>query len=225
MNNEIAIAVLTPSTGICRIEYSQALSRLIGYFAQTPIEENKSQTITTDAILGSGIAENYQRMVIKYLNDKEHYWTHFLSIEDDMSFPPDALHKLARHKKAIVGANYSVNKGKPLRFTAANTDRTVLTKEDSEGLEEVSLLPQGFTLVAREVYESIPKPWFLMGYSPVSGNYVYQDYYFSEKARQAGYKLYVDHDLSKQIIHIGTRYYTWRDALEDELQNQESEDK
>jgi hypothetical protein len=186
------------------------------YFAQVPIfEECKYQNLVPDSVEGSGIAENYERMVTKYLEDKEIYWTHFLSVEDDMSFPFDALHQLARHKKEIVGVNYSTNKGHTQRFTAVGLDGRMVTNEDSTGLEEASLIPQGFTLVSREVYEALPHPWFLMGYNPEHKQYVYQDYYFSVQARKAGFKLWIDHDLSKQMIHTGPKGYTYKDALTD----------
>lgn len=215
-----SVAVLTPSTGMCRMGYAHSLARLAMYFAKVQVFEGvEHQNLTVDSVEGSGIAENYERMVTKHLVNKQIHWTHFLSIEDDMCFAPDCLHLLARHKLPIVGANYSVNKGSPLRFTAVGMGLTrCLTSEKSTGLQEVSLLPQGFTLVAREVYETIPRPWFLMGYSPKTGAYVYQDYYFSNQATKHGFKLYVDHDVSKKLGHVGPKLYGWQDALKDELE-------
>lgn len=202
--------------------YAQSLAKLCMYFAQVQVFPGvKKQNLITDAVEGSGIAENYERMVTKYLADKRIHWTHFLSIEDDMGFAPDCLHILARRKLPIVGANYSTNKGSPLRFTAAGRKDRVLVTQESTGTERVSLLPQGFTLVAREVYESMPKPWFLMGYSRASGNYVYQDYFFSEQAKKAGYELYVDYDVSKRLYHVGPHNYTWEDALSYELKTKD----
>lgn len=209
------VAILTPTTGICRMGYAQSLARLVSYFAQVRIfDDCPTQTLVTDAVEGSGIAENYENMIIRYLDDKETHWTHFLSIEDDMIFSPDNLHRLAKHKLPIVGGNYSTNKGSVLRFTASNINGRVVTYKESKGLEEVDQLPQGFTLVAREVYEKMPHPWYLMGYNMGSGNYIYQDGYFSEQARTLGYKLYVDHDVSKLLWHIGTKAYSYEDALE-----------
>ena len=216
-DRRFTVAVLTPTSGVCRMGYAQSLARLVMYFAQIRIFEDCAiQTMCPDAVEGSGIAENYERMVTKCLADKKTNYTHFLSIEDDMSFAPDCLHILARRELDIVGANYSTNKGSPLRFTAAGLTGRVLTTSKSKGVEEVSLLPQGFTLVSRRVYETMPKPWFLMGYCPASGNYVYQDYYFSEQARKHDFKLYVDHDVSKRIHHIGPKNYSWKDALRSE---------
>lgn len=208
--SQFNVAVLTPSTGVCRMEYAQSLARLVAYFAQNRVrEECPEQHLITWSIMGSGIAANYEQMVRHFLGDAEIHWTHFLSIEDDMMFPWDGLHRLASHREAIVGANYSTNKGDPLRFTAAPVDpsKRLLTTAESIGIEEVGLLPQGFTLVAREVYEALEPPWYATGM---------QDYRFSRLAREAGFRLYVDHDVSKQIKHIGPHLYSYEDALRDE---------
>lgn len=209
------VICLTPTTGICRMEYAQSLAQMVAYFASVRVFEHEpNQALWTDAVAGSGIAQNYERMVVRNLERTDPKWTHFLSVEDDMGFPPDALHRLLRHNLPIVGANYSTNKGKKQRFTAAGFGKQCVTREGSTGVEEVSLLPQGLTLVAREVYETLPRPWFLMGHNPDTGEYVYQDYYFSELAKHHGFKLYVDHDLSKQMIHVGPKQYTYQDVEE-----------
>jgi hypothetical protein len=208
--SEFRVAILTPSTGICRVEYAQSLAKLVGYFSQVRVyEECDQQMLVTDSIVGSGIGVNYENMVRKWLND-DRGWTHFLSFEDDMMVPADALHRLASHRLPIVGANYSTNKGARQFFTAGLCGKRFVTDEDSTGIEEVDLIPQGFTLVAREVYETIPQPWYVGGYM--------QDYYFSERARTHGFKIYVDHDVSKETMHIGPHVYTYRDALADSQQ-------
>lgn len=208
------VAVLTPTTGICRMGYAQSMIRLAMYFSQARIfDDEPTQCFIPDSIEGSGIGANYEQMVLKRLEDKEIHWTHFLSVEDDMCFPHDALHRLAKWKVPIVGANYSTNKGEKQKFTSMglNNQRCV-TSEDSTGLEEVRILPQGFTLVAREVYEKLERPWYLSGYCTESGAHTFPDQYFSEKAAAAGFKLYVDHDISKEIIHVGVHNYTFRDV-------------
>lgn len=217
---EFAVAVITPSTGICRMEYAQSLARLIGYFSQHKIfEDCDEQVITTDSVLGSIIGGNYEELVLRYLNDTNVHWTHFLSVEDDMGFAPECLEVLARHELPIVGANYSVNKGYPLRFTASQGNNFVETREESTGLEEVYFIPQGFTLVERSVFEKIDKPWFLNGYNAISGKYIAQDYYFSEQARRCGFKLFIDHDVSKRVFHVGPHLYTWADVIAQGVKN------
>src|SRR5512139_3641519 len=76
--SEFRVAILTPSTGICRVEYAQSLAHLVGYFAQVRVyPECEHQYLVTDSIIGSGIGANYETMVQKWLDD-ERGWTHFI---------------------------------------------------------------------------------------------------------------------------------------------------
>ena len=213
----LSVVAITPSTGLCRLEYAQSLAHLVGYFATVRVfDDQPRQNLRTDGIMGSGIGSNYDELIDKYLADDAIHWTHFLSIEDDMGFLPDSLHRLLRWDVDIVGANYSVNKGWPLWFTARKNGEDLQTTDDSEGLEEVDFLPQGFTVVKRVVYEKVLRPRFLNGYSEASGKYVSQDYVFCEAAKRAGFRLYVDHDVSKGVRHVGSRSYTYHDAVRSE---------
>lgn len=208
------VAVLTPSTGICRMGYAQSLARLAMYFAQNRIfEDEPVQSFIVDSIEGSGISENYARLISKYLADGDGIrWTHIFCIEDDMSFRADLLHTMARRKLPIVAANYTTNKGDPIRWVSVGLDgKSIVTNSKSSGLEEALYIAQGATLIAREVFETMGKPWFLMGYDPDRDQYVHQDYYFSQRARDCGFKLFVDHDASKLIRHTGPKNYSWED--------------
>ena len=208
--------ILTPTTGNCRIEYAQSLARLIMYFAQVQVFEGEAeQALYPDAVSGSGISENYERMVERHLENTDPRWTHFLSLEDDMGFPPDALHRLARHRLDIVGANYPTNKGPRQKFTAVGMAGRCETRENSTGLEEAKLMPQGVTLIRREVFEAMPRPWFLVGWNQERRQHVHQDYYFSNEARKHGFRIWVDHDLSKDVTHVGPYNYTYRDVPEE----------
>lgn len=202
---EFNLAVLTPTLGTCKMDYAQSLVRLVMYFIQNEIFPGIRQRISTSSESGTSIAENYERLVSRYINDTNIYWTHFLTIEDDMGFPPHALHTIARRKVPVIGANYITKSLKPQFLTKT------ITSEKSMGIERVSFLPQGFTLVERKVYESIPKPWFMTCYNIEINQYVHQDYFFSKLIDSNGFPMYVDHDISKEIYHIGSKNYTWKD--------------
>lgn len=209
---EMRVAIITPSTGICRMSYAQSLARLVMYFSQVQVYEGvETQYLTVDAIEGSGIGANYHTMVKRLLSDTNANWTHILSIEDDMGFSPDILHTLARRKLPIVGCTYKTNKGWPVRWTAIDKDGNPLgTDKDKTGVEEAYVIPQGMTLVEREVFEKTPKPWFMQGYDHESDTYTFvQDYYFCIQAKKAGFSCYVDHDASKKLWHTGVKLYHW----------------
>jgi hypothetical protein len=195
------------------------------YFGHERVfEDQERQYLMPDGVSGSGIGANYDNLVERYLADEEIHWTHFLCMEDDMWARHDCLHILARRELDVVGANYSTNKGKPQRFTAMKDNETVLTYPESTGVEEVDYIAQGFTLIRREVFEAVERPRFPAGFNLHTDTYVSQDYVFSTKARDAGFKLYVDHDVSKLVSHEGPYKYTYEDALRDELEKRKQKE-
>jgi hypothetical protein len=137
-----------------------------------------------------------------------------LFLDSDMRFPPDLLAKLLTHDKPMVGVNYP-SRVQPFNYIAIKRlavgleDRgeLLVTGPDSTGLEQVEALGFGAVLVRRDVLEAVqesvgtqPSWWFewterdtLMG----------EDVYFCREAARAGFEIFVDHDMSKRMFHIG----------------------
>ena len=63
-------------------------------------------------------------------------------------------------------------------------------------------------LIDAEVIRGIEKPYFYFEQLP-NHKILGEDIYFCIKASDAGYRTYVDHDLSKEIKHIGSYQYGW----------------
>lgn len=129
-----------------------------------------------------------------------------LWIDSDMRFPKDALDRLLKHDKPIVGCNYATRKI-PVRPTAFRElgGQPVLchTRANSTGLEEVAGMGMGFMLTNAEVFHKTPKPWFQFLYSTANDRYHGEDLFFLSRAAEQGFNAYVDHDLSKDIGHVG----------------------
>lgn len=121
--------------------------------------------------------------------------SHILFIDNDMRFPPDTAQRLLSHKKDIVGINCPQ--------TRAN--KLALKTSKKKGLEKVKVIGFGVTLIRTEVFLKVQEPWFATPYDGM--RFVGEDLFFSRKAREAGYTIYVDHDLSKEIRHCGTYEY------------------
>jgi hypothetical protein len=58
-------------------------------------------------------------------------------------------------------------------------------------------------LIDVEVFKQIPKPWFMLDYMPEIDDFVGEDWYFCSLLEKAGIPIYVDHDASKRVGHIG----------------------
>ena len=162
--------------------------------------------------MGSEVAMQRQQLVDQVL---ETSCTHVMWIDSDMKFPVDTLNILLSHKKDIVAGNYStrVPPYRPVAFTNENDlDSRAYT---GTGLQQVFAVGSGMMLVKREVYENISRPHYMIEYSEDYTSLVGEDIYFCKTANKYGYKVFVDHDLSDRIAHIGTRAFTVKDDCND----------
>jgi hypothetical protein len=170
--------------------------------------------------VGTLIEQSREQLSIKALDWGADYIVWF---DSDMRFPKDVISELVKHDKDIVGCNYPTRKWPQIEPTAFWDDlhqTRVYTKEKSTGLEEVASLGFGCIAIKSGVFDTIQEPWFLVPWSrEMMEHDCGEDIYFCRKARDAGIKVYIDHDLSKKVCHIGQREYTYKDVHGDhELQ-------
>ena len=144
--------------------------------------------------------------------------THILWLDTDMKFPKDSCMRLLAHNVPVVGINYC-HRGLPYEFVAikkvglelGQASEKLQTKRDSTGLEECEALGFGMVLMRTDILSCLPsldeKPWF--GFDFIGGRkQVGEDVRFCKFLTDAGHKLYVDHDLSRECAHIGEAEYT-----------------
>lgn len=139
---------------------------------------------------------------------------YILWVDADMRFPRDALMRLLRHNKDVVGINYA-KRGLPAEFVATKhidwaedeESEKCKTLSDSTGLEKVDALGFGLVLMKTHVFNRIAdeRPWFW--YEMKDYGHVGEDVYFCKLLQDAGIDIYVDHDLSKDCTHIGSFEY------------------
>jgi len=124
----------------------------------------------------------------------ESLFSHILFIDSDMRFPEDTVMRLLAHGKEIVGAN--------CKQRQADLTTTGIDSEGKTGLEEVEKIGFGVTLIDTRVFTKIAEPWFA---TPFDGEqFVGEDIFFCHKAKEAGLQIFVDHDLSKEVGHVGS---------------------
>jgi hypothetical protein len=66
----------------------------------------------------------------------------------------------------------------------------------------------GVMLIKASVFKKIEFPYFYFEQLP-NEKLLGEDIYFCVKAKDAGIETYVDHDLSKEIGHVGNYTYGW----------------
>lgn len=134
--------------------------------------------------------------------------THVLFVDSDQTFPPQLVHCLARHGKPVVACNVAV-KTLPSQPTARVKSETwwggdvVYTKPESKGLQQVWRIGCGVMLIDVEVFKTLPKPWFQLKYMPEIDDFMGEDWWFCGLLEAAGVPIYIDHDASKRVGHIG----------------------
>lgn len=134
----------------------------------------------------------------------EHGAEWFLFVDCDMVMPGDALKRLMAHDLDIVGADYRsrIAPYAPIGRPAA------ATAQPDTGLAEREWLGLGLILVRRRVLETLEAPWFVRVYR--KDGFATEDVYFCTRARSAGFKIWCDMDLTREVSHIGEITVPWQ---------------
>jgi hypothetical protein len=203
------VAILFPTRGTNCTEFTMALADLMG-FTGTQLVSQRMLDLTLANTEGTYIASNRQDLAEYAMQVGADY---ILWLDDDMEFPRDALMRLWLHNESIVGANYTTRKMPVIPLAILDFDDEgkevprLLTTEKSRGLQQVAALGFGCLLMHTDVLKRIEPPWFENYWRRDLHRWVGEDIDFFRKVRAAGIKVYVDHDLSKEIGHVGKITY------------------
>jgi len=146
--------------------------------------------------------------------------SHLLWIDSDMSFPADMLLRFLQRDEKIIGIN-AVTRRPPHLSCAQYADGSfVKTTRDSVGLEKVARTGFGVLWAAAEVFAGMTKPYFSFSWDEGLQDFRGEDMYFFDKANELGFEAYIDHNLSKEIMHFGSLGFNplMMDAGSEEIQ-------
>lgn len=203
------LAILLPSRDILHTAFAYDLARLTAYWSAKHVPKGGRLHLFNS--MGTLICDQRQNLIIEALNAKADY---VLWLDSDHRFPKDLVDRLHAHGKEIVAANYSTRRvpAKPVAFANDRCDELVYTHADSTGLEEVAAVGMGAMLESTEVYKKLGLPFFTIGYSQAAGDFFGEDVFHCRKAREAGFKVHIDHDVSKEVRHIGSFEFSYEHA-------------
>jgi hypothetical protein len=135
-------------------------------------------------------------------------------IDDDMSFTPNVVKRLLRSRDLPIVAANATKRVYPIKFMSLDFEgKEVPTTADTVGLQEVMMTGNAMILIRTEVFQNLEKPWFAFPYYPKQDMWETEDYYFNRKATEKGYPIVIDHDASKELIHIGAHHFIYDDRF------------
>ncbi len=187
------VAIVVPSMAMVHMRFAMALAGVVAESARYAVLDIINPR-------GGVTAANRNQGVLRALKLDADY---VLFLDSDMSFPSNTLVRLLAARKDIVGANY-VARGPGHRSLVIPKGNV---KTTAAGVVEVDKLPTGIMLIRTEVFKKLKKPWFI--YPAFEEDIGTEDYPFCDAAREAGYQIYCDIDLSLEVVHWGDMGFRW----------------
>lgn len=215
MNPKVAICV--PTVGTCDAFFAKDLAQMVGTHAGRWIGE--MHLIFRQGSLLTRVREN---CVLHALQDEE--VTHILFLDSDMRFPPDTIERLLKHEKPVVAANCSkrVRPCEPTAFVLADRETGAIEKvypdPKYKGLQRVIGVGTAVMMIERSVFEKLERPWFDTPWLKNKDgglSLLNEDAYFCGACDAKDIPIYIDHDLSWDVRHIGDHEYSMQDTLDD----------
>ena len=193
-DNPTKLAILVPCRDTVETLFTSSLLELVK--ATTKVGMDVYTMFDTSTIL----LNQREKLAQQALEMNADY---ILWLDSDMMFPPTTALRLMAHDKDIVAANYM--KRSPPLTTVAYKIRgdwdSWLPLESQTDLEKVEAIGMGCMLMKTHILHDIQKPWFIFEWKDNSWHG--EDFFFQEKLRNAGYDIFVDMNLSRQIRHVG----------------------
>lgn len=208
--DDIKVHVLVPAREQVHGWFAYSLALALTYVAYNHPYVKTKLVFNNGTVLSSQRTELAQIAMLEGAD-----WT--IWFDTDMRFPSDTIERLLAHNKPIVMAGYPTRKPpaiEPTTYADYETQERVYTEHSSTGLQEIASGGFGCVAVHRSVFEAMPPPWFHIPWHEKEMRFECgEDIYFCRKAKETGFKIYLDHDLSKDIAHIGNYEFTYREAL------------
>jgi hypothetical protein len=198
------IAICVPARDTVHAGFARSLANLTASLARSNIDYELLIN------LGSVIAQQRNTLAEQASLLKTDY---ILWLDSDMHVPTNTVDRLVSHDKDIVAAAYST-RVKPQRSVAFLNQYDLNERLTAKtGLHNVFAVGMGCMLVKTEVYKTLTKPWFHYQWNEDTNDLSGEDIYFCKQAKDAGYEIFIDCDLSQEVAHFGSKAYLIQEVL------------
>lgn len=200
------VGVIVVSSGIVHADFAMSLAHL---FARPGallalINQKMEADSGTPAIAFNNAIEVSKSLALDAL----------FFLGSSIVIPHDALRRLLRHERDIVGATY-LRSMEPHGLIVKTLNDAPVNQDN--GIAEVEALPAGCLLVKTAALDKIRRPHFravITEETETTRPGIAPEYVgFCQAARAAGFAIMCDIDLSKEITHVGEVGYRLDQAL------------
>lgn len=207
---DIRLVIAVPTAGTVRMGFAYSIAGLIARVAAEGIPTRPESVIAIrmDVVESSVIHSNREALCKRAIGAD---MTHLLFLDDDMIFEPQALDIMLGRRQQVVCTNYLIKTDNPDFVAVGLNGRRLPTLPESTGIQPIAYSGFGVSLFEVEVFKRTPQPWFLPKFIPESDTYTTEDNPFYERVRDAGHQVYLDHDASKLVSHLGTKAWNWKE--------------
>ena len=199
-----SVMIAVPAMEMVNAEFAQHLAMAAANMVANGIRINCAFNI------GSVITIARRNLVDIFMKSD---FSHIFWVDSDMKFPIDAPMRLLARNKDIVGANYRRRRFPNPNFTGMNGKNGQYTEfqttDNSPAMEMCDVLPHGLVMVKRQVYEKIPQPHYLQEFIQEYNLEIGEDIFFCQKAKESGFEVWCDQELSRETAHIGIFHFNY----------------
>ena len=188
-----SVAIAVPSAATVHADFCMSLATMCYNLNELPL-----MMITAR----SSIIAEARNNAVKMAQDGGAEYLFF--IDSDMTFPADTLLRLLVRDEDVIGATYS-RRTPPLTFLG-----DILSEQPADappGLVEMARIPTGCLLIRMSVFQKLKAPYFRFRTCEIAGQIVGEDYDFSDRVREQGYRIWCDPILSKKLGHLGQQTF------------------
>ena len=222
----LKVALCIPCYGDTKAKFTQCLLEMVIHTLGATVEldgEPAKIEFQPFFVRSSLLLESRNRLVVEAIHWEADY---MLWMDADHVFPSDILLKLLSRSKLVVGCNYA-RRCTPTSPTASKYGEddemdlvwTTKAKAEAGELEEVAHVGLGLCLVDMRVYTLLDRkasedgkehfwPLFEMPIKPNGIGCIGEDVSYFKKLREAGIKIFLDHEASWGVGHLSEQIMT-----------------
>lgn len=238
LRKPLKLLIGIPCMDMVHTQFLKDLLGMLTYLSQQELPRNYQLVGYTVETVLTSILSHKRELVVQGALDTGA--THILFLDSDQAFPPDLVHRLLRHGKKCVAANIATKTLPTMptarKLNAKGTFSPVMPRGPEESrenpLEAVHMVGCGIMLLSMAAIKALPdsKGLFPVSWNKEISGYTGEDWNFVESLKRAGVQIWIDHDLSWDVGHMGQYRYDypaiWQQSQHPEFQKRmrEAED-